>query len=57
MGLFEDADWEAIKLQNPQYASQFFEVSIANQPQDEAEKQKILQELQHVLQIFRKQND
>lgn len=56
LGLYEiDAEkWSAIKLQNPQYASQYFEVSLSENPQDNAEKSKILQEFEEIYNL--KQN-
>lgn len=46
--LYEDKNWEKLKSENPQYASQFFEVSLHENPQNETEKNFFLKEFREV---------
>lgn len=57
IGLYEEKNWDAIVLQNPQYASQYFTVSLKDEPQHEAEQQEVQKEFLRVYHQYIKNHD
>lgn len=56
IGLYEETNWDAIVLQNPQYASQYFVASLEDVPQSVEETQEIHKEFQRVYKQLLKNN-